>query len=297
MGVHDFCDISGWRHPNSCRWRGAAGMLLGMIVWIGGGIGVFDRGAKAFSLRPTVADALGIYTLASVFGPDDRRPVPANHEDFQAVGVISTALGRGTGTLVGCSLVLTTAHLLYREEGPGEVVPLLPRGSFIIDFPRNRRPTPFTLVAYGTQRPDGALTRAGDDWALLRLKRSLCPTYEPLPVKAFPAQAVLPLRVTNVAYHDDLFRRPGGKRLFKHEACQITERDPFRGVLLNDCDLTGGASGSPLLQRLGQRWVVIGVQKGAMMVEDVNGKKPYRRATANVGVAAERFLKGLEGLK
>lgn len=158
----------------------------------------------------------------AVFGPtDDRQAVTSLGYPYSAMGLVTSG-GSCTGTLIAPDKVLTAQHCLAASIAQ-------------TTFWRHgaSAPTAITRIVTGRAASEG---ESPHDWAILWLATPV------------PASVTAVMNVTDPASRAFTVRRAGYSwdmpGLEEVTSCSVTSTTA-QGVLLNDCDLMGGASGGP----------------------------------------------------
>ncbi|MEL6774165.1 MAG: trypsin-like peptidase domain-containing protein [Pseudomonadota bacterium] len=220
----------------------------------------------------------------------DRRRMltAAEHKPWKGVGRVNIAAqserSMCTGTLIAPDLVVTAAHCLYsdrtgRPHKPGNVhfVAGWRRGTKVA----HRKAAALTIHPSYTHGSDLSFEKIGADLALIRLE-------EAIPVEVAPAFRVSAdvrrdLEMTLISYRQDR-----AHALTRQEGCEINgARD---SVLVLGCDVTFGASGSPVFAEIEGEPRVIAVISAKGQDRDT------RRAIAFAVRAGSRLADLLEEL-
>lgn len=177
---------------------------------------------------------------AAVFGPtDDRRFVTALGYPYSAMGIVSSG-GRCSGALIAPNKVLTAQHCI---------------GATLANttFWRHGSAAPVGVTRIVMGRGPTEYTNA-HDWAILWLATSVpSTTTNVMNVAAPPSSAFV---VRRAGYSWDM---PG---LEEVTACNVTSTTA-EGMMLNNCDLMGGASGGPYFTYSGSGTAsLVGVTSG-----------------------------------
>jgi V8-like Glu-specific endopeptidase len=211
-----------------------------------------------------LAGALTVLSSAAGAAPLDRRvEVNAMEYPWSAIGRVNAG-GRGhcTGFLVGEREVITAAHCLYdpvvgRWRGAIEL-------HFIAGYQRDRFILHSKVLRYSKPEdfkydPTPSVDLAANDWAVLTLA-------EPIGRQAgwLGMRAIDSLMMSRINTGGALLLQAGYRRGFAHVMaagwpCRIN-RIAYRGsLMLHDCEVLQGDSGSPLLLYADGNFYAIGL--------------------------------------
>ncbi|WJV68805.1 serine protease [Pectobacteriaceae bacterium CE70] len=205
------------------------------------------------------------------FNHDDRDKVPdVSQWPWQAIGQLETASGNlCTATLISPHLALTAGHCVLAPPGVADkpiALRFLPTGN-------GWRYETHQIVALTNRRLAKRLKADGDDWivppaaapwdyALIRLKQTP-PNIKPLPLWSGSLEALkialaqAHQHVTQAGYPED-----HQETLYRHQNCLITGW-VHKAVMSHRCDTLPGDSGSPLMLKTPNGWVLMGIQSSA----------------------------------
>lgn len=184
-------------------------------------------------------------------GYDDRVLLDTGIYPWNAIGWIDLSDGSCTATLIGPDTLLTAAHCIEGEGGTIDA-----RGVFETAFDASGRGLSAQIVAYLIA--DGRGGKDGDDsdtdWALLRIDRPLGEQVGFLGIRSLeglsPEQlALLPLYQAGYSWDT-------GVNLSGNLGCTIIAVET-NNILRHDCDTTRGDSGSPLMVRDGDNYLIV----------------------------------------
>ena len=200
----------------------------------------------------------------NIFGEDNRKIIVNSTAPYTMIGRLLIEPGSGqnsfcTGSLIGPDLVLTNAHCAVKvveSNGRGQI-------TFFAGYSRGSwlEKSKVQNVIGGFQRNAiGVIFDQNNDWAILTLREpigkklgwfTIAPSTD-VPktlwesVKEYVGLSVPPnYSVTLAGYSGD---REDGQVLSVHENCDITKIEA--SVVRHNCDMTPGASGSPMFRKL-----------------------------------------------
>lgn len=185
----------------------------------------------AFFIAPMAFAQTG---LKSVFGDDNRTPMLSHDYPFSAIMRLeSSGGGHCTASLVGRDLILTNSHCLSDESGQK-------KSSVKAKFHGFSNFSPTIAVSdifLGTRDYDND---PANDWALARIDKPLGDVFGHFRLSEF-ASAMSGM--TLAGYSGDF---KGGRVAGVHENCSLKGMISNHQVMMHDCDMTKGSSGSAI---------------------------------------------------
>lgn len=231
------------------------------------------------------------YPVRGIIGEDNRQPMTSRDYPWSTVGRIDVNYEPFcTGTLIYESLVLTNSHCVFENGKLAKNIHFYP--NLINGRLRNDEDRATVKFVYaGTN--ESAVNKQ-DDWAILLLDKPLGKKYGFLSWKSLPLEVLKKnvKQVWLVGYSGD-FPEPKlhpdlnagkGETAGVHSDCSIVGESD--GMLVHDCDTTGGASGSALITKIDGSYHIVGLHA-----------RRNKDNTENYAVEIERVNAGLATLK
>lgn len=213
-------------------------------------------GLAAAEPRPPATGGVRAFAIESVGWP------------WQAIGRVNLA-GKGfcTGTLVARDVVLTAAHCLFERGSKRRFQPH--ELTFLSGYQRGEaqatsRATSVHIAPGFVVGSPHSVERIANDWALLRLAEPLA--LPPVAVRplALAAPAAEAAKARPAAMLSAGYGRERAHMLTVHDGCTIASRLADDRVLVHDCEVTRGGSGSPLLARDARGYTLVGIVVGSL---------------------------------
>lgn len=276
------------------------------------------------SVIAVLAVVLGVWLSASaaqayVFGKDDRIPLPGEYAHLKnKIGFLYTRTGNYgcTASCVAKDTILTAAHCVLGGRGKR---PAKPQADLKFYLPSKYLKGYYDAADAlhgGDYLPRNVFTGAGgsrtftsrninSDWAYVKLATNACKggslTLKSLPMGKI-AEAAKTGKLLEVAFHGD---RDFGKTLLFTNTCPVQgvssnqKRKNVAKTIRHTCDLTPGASGSPLLMDVDGELSIVGLNVAQRYTQRYlrRGKKIIkyykRKATHNLAVHPSVFIRYL----
>jgi protease YdgD len=263
-------------------------------------IKIFQQKVKGESFLPTsLKSDKKPSGQRGVIGLDERRPMESRNYPWSTVGRVQGVSADDkdyhcTGTLVAEDVVLTNAHCVVDPETHkfSKSLSFLP--NLIDGKVADKNDIAKAIEVYaGTD-----FTKNGDteDWAFVKLNKPIGKKYGYLGWKVLPADVLIKQRKQYffVGYSGD-FPKPGvyedltagpGMTAGIQGQCSITGEK--EGVLLHNCDTTGGSSGGPIISWINGQPYIVALNNAEVKRRD-NG-----RAITNLAIQISRIQQALE---
>lgn len=231
----------------------------------------------------------------AVFARDDREEMPVDEYPWSAIGRLDMGDSHCTASLIGPDLILTNAHCVLTGMDDGDSGPAGIRLPQTVRFYPAFRPGQVPMYSAGQRiwlddliferavmsNPVGAYA----DWAIMRLRQPLGERYGWIE----PAEAAVQGEVSLGGYSGDY---QGGRNPLLHRGCAI-RMEGDNSEVMHDCDMTAGASGSPLIMFDGTRALIAALNSAeyGAHVRDARfaGKLEFSEDTHNIAVPVENF--------
>ena len=254
-----------------------------------------------------------------VVGKDDRRELPEKHSDLKyRIGFLynSATNVACTASCVARDVILTAAHCVLAHKRAERRSTIRHMNFYIrspdildqlfevpVNWPSDA--TPRNIVAGAPVTRPYRRKRFRQDWALAKLRIPAC-ARGTLPLKQLSRTALKAAaksgKILSVGYHGD---RKFGEKLLITEKCRVKKLSGKRKrrlgpLIYHTCDLSKGASGSPLLMETASGMAIIGVNAGGIFHQRVkmHGKRVVKRYKSrpihNVAVHTSQFSRYLE---
>ncbi|MFG6107273.1 trypsin-like peptidase domain-containing protein [Leptothoe sp. EHU-05/26/07-4] len=226
-----------------------------------------------------------------IIGPDDRTEVRLRAYPWTAIGRLDGMTQDGgryhcTATLIDVDIILTNSHCVIDPETSQFAARLVFSPNVIdgtVSSPLDRTEVIDGLL--GTEFQDRSDPPHEDDWAILKLNKSLGEQFGTIPLKAIDTQTLVQGTYRNnlimVGYSGDYPAVLPGLTAAAHIGCSITAE--AEEVIYHICDTYGGSSGGPLLAKDGEDYSIVGLNAAAQLDRE-------ERGVVNYGVKISRIL-------
>jgi V8-like Glu-specific endopeptidase len=209
----------------------------------------------------------------AIVGFDERIQMTSRKYPWSAVGRIEGVGMDGggytcTGTLLAPDIVLTNAHCVVNPKTQQVSSQIWFQPNLIYGNLQDQADLAFVQeYAVGTDFSDfeGANPH---DWAILKLDRPVGEKYGTLPWASLSTRILKQNQgqFALIGYSGDFPEEGPGETAGVHIGCSILGEE--NGLLIHNCDTTGGASGGPIIGIIDGRFQIIGLHAGAIKYSD-----------------------------
>lgn len=213
--------------------------------------------------------------IKSVFGDDDRSALKSHQYPYSAIVRLENSEGgHCSGSLIGRDLVLTNSHCLITASG-SKRSGIRAQIHGLAGFSPSVRVIDYEL---GTEDYSN---EPHNDWALARLER---PIGDVVGVFGLAPTATSGDGFNLVGFSGDF---KGGKTAGVHENCRLLGMKPSYQVMMHDCDMTRGASGSAIWKKSGQQVLIYALNSAQFGQADYH--REWSAQESNLSVPVQTF--------
>jgi len=198
----------------------------------------------------------------AIIGQDDRLLMTSRSYPWSAIGRIRGINDEGdgyicSGTLIAADVVLTNAHCVVNPETHQFSRQIFFEPNLVNGRVQDNDDVATVIkVMAGTDFSDDPVPPNINDWALVKLNKSLGEVYGTLEWEPLPTTVLMnnPSKFILIGYSGDI---NDGNTASVHDGCSIL--DEKDGAFEHDCDTFGGSSGGPILGLIDGEYRIVAV--------------------------------------